>query len=118
MVYQKLTVCNCKGTNKGGSRLSGHVAHATPDRRLRRTRIFIYFSLKILYILKTNIFFICRYHQIHQSVNITIKKTSNNYQLPRVFTVTIEPAFTISLSLICTGPKILAPVYIVILFSK
>ncbi len=40
MVYQKLTVCNCKGTNKGGSRLSGHVAHATPDRRLRRTRIF------------------------------------------------------------------------------
>ena len=27
---------------KGGSRQSGHVALATPDRRLRRTRIFIF----------------------------------------------------------------------------
>lgn len=44
MVSQKLTVCNCKGTItiSGGSNLSGLVAHATSDRRLRRIRIFTF----------------------------------------------------------------------------
>lgn len=41
MVSKKLTVCSCKETISisGGSSLSGLVAHATPDRRLRRIRV-------------------------------------------------------------------------------
>ena len=36
MVSQKLAACNRNGTIYDGSCLSGSVAHATPDRRLRR----------------------------------------------------------------------------------